>query len=587
MSEPVPLANVARPKAPAEYSQVLIEAIAQALERDLARKFDRRSDLALEPGKRLVLAAASSNTRFAISINASGHLVLVDYATGATAEFVVDWESVSGLSAQLAALQTGYEDADASLDAAIDIVAAVAATNGTAISTLSSEVTAARDGETSLLAKVTSIDTAIADETSVRAAADDTVQASVYSTAARPNLIPLEYQVFGEDEDLPFVVVAGSKGATTVDNPFLQRDAQVVTSDTVQTFFQIRFHAVGGLTNITLPPGRYAYKIQVQTNANVTHVAPMLRNGSDALEYSTTHPRAASAETYEGVWDLTAETVTEFYFALNLTKSSAGVSGACWLRSFQISPIPDDADTAGEWNLGGLNAQARILREAFVNKTTGKAVAQIILEAAAGGGLPTRIGLRNGSDGSSDIALLAAQIFLGDETVFEDTYNTIYTESSSIRTRLLGPFGASGNLTLWKGPTSVALNSETATNGIMALTDTKLYLGTTPATALTGATVSPSYDLDIAFGTYSGTCGPYTITTQGGDGTYTYATEQISGDDYFTISNGTTAAPSISWDSDGAPAAGSGTFRTTVTETSSGKKAQIDFVAEFIDSGPP
>lgn len=129
----------------------------------------------------------------------------------------------------------------------------------------------------------------------------------------------------------------------------------------------------------------------------------------------------------------------------------------------------------GEYAAG---AYVKTLKEAFVD-TDGNAIAQFVVEASAGGGDPARIGLRDGSGGSS-IALVAEQIFFGSDTVFEDTYNTIYTESGGYRLRILGPFPASGDLVIWYGADSVALNSETKTNGVFALaTDGKVYMGST------------------------------------------------------------------------------------------------------------
>jgi hypothetical protein len=137
----------------------------------------------------------------------------------------------------------------------------------------------------------------------------------------------------------------------------------------------------------------------------------------------------------------------------------------------------------------------------------GTAIAKLVLEASAGGGNPARIGLRDSSDGSS-IALIAEQIFFGDDTVFEDTYNTIYVESGGYRLRILGPFPASGDLVIWYGADSVALNSETKTNGIFALaTDGKVYFGSNDLSNEVGG-----MSLAMTGGFYSGASGSGKLT---------------------------------------------------------------------------
>jgi len=79
---------------------------------------------------------------------------------------------------------------------------------------------------------------------------------------------------------------------------------------------------------------------------------------------------------------------------------------------------------------------------------------------------------------AADIILAANAINFGSNTIFEDTYDSFYTETASRRNRFGGPFGASGDLMEWFGPTSVTLNSETKTNGYWAKgTDGQMYYG--------------------------------------------------------------------------------------------------------------
>lgn len=142
MTDRVPVARVPRPSAGEGYDQGLMEAAFQALERELATKFSRKADLALEPGKRLVLTGSGGSNRYAIGVTDAGLLSVTDYATGEVGEFVVDWEAVSGLAAQLVALEAGYEASDAALSAAISANATAIADAEGAIASLETELEA-------------------------------------------------------------------------------------------------------------------------------------------------------------------------------------------------------------------------------------------------------------------------------------------------------------------------------------------------------------------------------------------------------------------------------------------------------------
>ena len=166
---------------------------------------------------------------------------------------------------------------------------------------------------------------------------------------------------------------------------------------------------------------------------------------------------------------LTAPTSTSYalLYAMNQFSFFGSTAGGNTINWHELDLVPSS----------NTEAKTFILQDAFIG-SDGLAIAKLTLEAAAGGGNPARIGLRDSSGGSS-IALVAEQIFFGSETVFEDTYNTLYTEDGGgYRLRILGPFPASGDLVIWYGADSVALNSETKTNGVFALaTDGKVYFG--------------------------------------------------------------------------------------------------------------
>lgn len=86
-------------------------------------------------------------------------------------------------------------------------------------------------------------------------------------------------------------------------------------------------------------------------------------------------------------------------------------------------------------------------------------------------------GLKLLSDGTTSVASINADtIYFGPQTVFDTATETFITEVGSIRSRYGTAFGASSNLIRWDGPTSVAQNSETPTNGYLAIkTDGTIY----------------------------------------------------------------------------------------------------------------
>jgi hypothetical protein len=114
-----------------------------------------------------------------------------------------------------------------------------------------------------------------------------------------------------------------------------------------------------------------------------------------------------------------------------------------------------------------------------VNTATNVATIEAIAQEGAGVWNGSAITLQ-----ADLIRLLARNINFGTRTEFEDTRGTIYNTEASKRLRILGPFGASNDLVLWYGPTSVALQAETKTNGIFAIaTDGLVYLGASALTA--------------------------------------------------------------------------------------------------------
>jgi hypothetical protein len=81
------------------------------------------------------------------------------------------------------------------------------------------------------------------------------------------------------------------------------------------------------------------------------------------------------------------------------------------------------------------------------------------------------------SDGTTATAsILGDLIYFGPQTVFDTATETFITEVGSIRSRYGTAFGASSDLIRWDGPVAIAQNSETPTNGYLAIkTDGTIY----------------------------------------------------------------------------------------------------------------
>ena len=114
---------------------------------------------------------------------------------------------------------------------------------------------------------------------------------------------------------------------------------------------------------------------------------------------------------------------------------------------------------------------------AIIDLETQQALARWEVVANASGGKPARIGLTSSSLGSF-VALDAPYIFWGDNTVFDDATDTLQTTvGPNIRVLAFGaPFGASGNLLEWWGPSSIAIGSMTTANGLNGRMTTAPYV---------------------------------------------------------------------------------------------------------------
>jgi hypothetical protein len=116
------------------------------------------------------------------------------------------------------------------------------------------------------------------------------------------------------------------------------------------------------------------------------------------------------------------------------------------------------------------------------------AVARFILSAEASGSRPALLTLESGG-GSSNIALRAAEVFFGDNTVFDDASNTFQSVANGRRFILGGPFGAEG-LTQWLGDAALSASSASRANANFYVATTQPRIGGSdfPTGGLAGAT---------------------------------------------------------------------------------------------------
>lgn len=129
-------------------------------------------------------------------------------------------------------------------------------------------------------------------------------------------------------------------------------------------------------------------------------------------------------------------------------------------------------------------------------------VARFDLEAAAGGGRPARVSIISQASGS-DIALIADQIWFGDNTFWDDASDTMQTLTGDGR-RLVtnGPFGAGGEMLMWLGPDGVGVGSMSRANADFFLARNSPRVGGNDLS--TGGGLAATATPDIAQGSAPG-----------------------------------------------------------------------------------
>ena len=334
-----------------------------------------------------------------------------------------------------------------------------------------------------LTAEIESEAVARASGDAANATSISTLSAVVNTGVQRPNLIPPELRLLTSDDPPDLTLTNCVFSPDTNTHPFDPNASSYRISvsgafTSASNAVLVRMNPNDLTQRVRLIPGRrYGMKVAGEFGAEVTDILFRLRRPNGGFLAQVTIPNSSpGVQTVEGVFPVIDAAWAESEFTLGiefLTSAAVQIRIDRW----HLEQMPDDVTQVGDWADDGLAAGVQTLADAFVDRTTGLAVAAFEVIAAASGSTPARFGLRSG-DGTSAIVLDADNLYLGDNTVFEDTYNSFVTEESGDRNRFGGPFPASGDLLEWFGPTSVALNSETRTNGYFAKgTDGKVYYG--------------------------------------------------------------------------------------------------------------
>ncbi|MDP3405041.1 MAG: phage tail protein [Brevundimonas sp.] len=183
----------------------------------------------------------------------------------------------------------------------------------------------------------------------------------------------------------------------------------------------------------------------------------------------------------------------------------------------------------------GLESTVSVQATAIQGLEDQNGIARFDIIATASGGNPARLSIV--SDEESAIALVAEQIWFGENTVFDNATDTFLTLVPGGR-RLInfGPFGADGDLLMWLGPTSGTINRG---NADFFLSSTAPYVGGNALTAGGGfaATVDvESVSASGPAGTLTTASGAVNVSIAGGTSGVSFQWVRISGDAGISVS---------------------------------------------------
>jgi len=159
------------------------------------------------------------------------------------------------------------------------------------------------------------------------------------------------------------------------------------------------------------------------------------------------------------------------------------------------------AITTIQSNAASLSSTVSSQALTLVDVNSKLAVARFVQEAAASGGLPARMTLYSDNAGSSAVALTAKSLWFGDGSVFDDDTDVLRTvEGSTAYVTAWGQsFGASANLRMWIGPSSVATSAMTRANAYFYIADSAPNIG--------GSGFPGSRDVSVEGGSFYGYIG--------------------------------------------------------------------------------
>ena len=354
-------------------------------------------------------------------------------------------------------------------------------------STLKGEVTAARDGSSSLLGQIQNLKSVDLDLQTNKASVESVNALTGRTANTEADIIDLELAQAGESsarvEAINELAARSAHRPNLIDNPSGDAD--------------FRSWIKEGGPNSSILNDNLAGRIFVVTDYMVSRVYPSAAGDQHSLSYNASPVGGGgvrlqyltSGGTVEGVnVPNTLGSIDE------RRRSSAPSTAPAGTTGFRLVVAPPAGASLPVWaikvNFGAVATEfsddysATVLEAsvteqslAIIDLENQQAIASWYKTADASGGKPVRLGLTSSSFGSF-IALEAPFIYWGDNTVFDDATDTLQTTIGGFRRVLAfgAPFGASGNLLDWWGPSSVALGSMTTGNGLNGRMTTAPYV---------------------------------------------------------------------------------------------------------------